>query len=581
MRRNSKTFVLFAAILYIMMGIPELLFARSLTTLHLADSLEQQLSKAKGEDKYKVLHRFYYLYIAQGNKDSVKKHVDKMVAEADRLDIPQYRADARIYLFGQFHNNMQGDSILLNAPSALGLLENLEQWDAYFEIYERMAMWTKFLKGDETAIPEINKMYEKAKEVNSAVGKGIALKCLSVVYAGTGRNEEARKHCVESLNELKKSDKIILRFEVYLFYSGLLRSEGQAEERLKVLKQLEEDLKKHDEIMEKKGIAPNFNVRFYLNRHLCDVYLLNEDYKTAEYYYQLLVDLPFMKTAMSYETIYQAGIELYAKMGKYDKALALTDSIQTLLSNTDMGVSVVDNLKLKIDIYHRMGNANGLYDTFNRMNAINDSLYNIKTNAQLDEIRTRYEIDKITYDKEKQKIYTFTALAGCALMVVVLLLIIAYNRKLRNKNLVLYKQIRESSRSEKKIGDAAKILSEQEPNRETKLYWQLNELMQKERLFIEPTIDRKKLADLLGTNEKYLADAIRQESGETVAIYINRMRLQYALQLLDTEPDMTLESIALDSGHTSYSSFYRAFIKAYGINPSEYRKFSKGKYIAT
>lgn len=581
MTRNSKAFLLFATIVYIMMGIPELLYAQNFTASYLTDSLEQYLFQVEGEERYKVLHRFYYQYITQGNKDSIKKHVDKMVAEADRLDIPQYRADARIYLFGQYHNNMQGDSILFNAPFTLSLLENLKQWDAYFEIYERLAMWTKFLKGDDEAIPEINKMYEKAKEVDNAVGKGIALKCLSVVYAGMGRNEEAREYCVESLNELKKSDKIIVRFEVYLFYSGLLRSEGQADERLKVLRQLEEDLKKNDEIMSKKGIAPNFNVRFYLNRHLCDVYLLSGDYKTAEYYYQLLVDLPFMKTPMSYETIYQAGIELYAKMGKYEKALALTDSIHSLLSGTDMGVSVIDNLKLKIDIYHRMGNADGLYETFNRMNAINDSLYNIKTNAQLDEIRTRYEIDKITYDKEKQQIYTFTALTGCVLMVVILILIIAYNKKLKNKNLILYKQIKESSRNEKRIGDVAKILPKQEPNRETKLYWQLNELMQKERLFTAPAIDRKKLADLLGTNEKYLADAIRQESGETVATYITRMRLQYALELLDTEPDMTLEAIALDSGHTSYSSFYRAFIKAYGINPSEYRRFSTSKYVAT
>jgi len=103
--------------------------------------------------------------------------------------------------------------------------------------------------------------------------------------------------------------------------------------------------------------------------------------------------------------------------------------------------------------------------------------------------------------------------------------------------------------------------------------------MQAEHLFTHPDLERRALADRLGTNERYLADAIHQQAGETVGTYIARQRLQYALELLGTHPELTLEAVAIDSGHPSYSTFYRAFGKMYGMSPSEYRRISTKREI--
>jgi AraC-like DNA-binding protein len=54
--------------------------------------------------------------------------------------------------------------------------------------------------------------------------------------------------------------------------------------------------------------------------------------------------------------------------------------------------------------------------------------------------------------------------------------------------------------------------------------------------------------------------------------YLNEMRLQHFISKIDTDTldSLTIEAIALDSGFSSKSSFYRAFNRFYGCTPSEY-----------
>ena len=99
--------------------------------------------------------------------------------------------------------------------------------------------------------------------------------------------------------------------------------------------------------------------------------------------------------------------------------------------------------------------------------------------------------------------------------------------------------------------------------------------MEEEKPFTNTAFNRTVLAKMLGTNEKYVADAVREGAGTTVSNYITDIRLNCSLELLsdesgDGEP-MSLDDIARDSGFGSYSSFWRAFQKKYSMTPSEYR----------
>ena len=86
-------------------------------------------------------------------------------------------------------------------------------------------------------------------------------------------------------------------------------------------------------------------------------------------------------------------------------------------------------------------------------------------------------------------------------------------------------------------------------------------------------LNRKALADMLSTNEKYLHDLIKEYTGLTCAEYIISLRLDHACRLLDDADNyLTVDEIADNSGFSSRKTFYRQFGKHYNISPAQYRK---------
>ena len=93
-------------------------------------------------------------------------------------------------------------------------------------------------------------------------------------------------------------------------------------------------------------------------------------------------------------------------------------------------------------------------------------------------------------------------------------------------------------------------------------------------IYTDTDLDRSRLAQLLGTNEHYVTDAISScADGKSVNGFLNDYRLRYAARLLATTKD-SVALIAELSGF-SRSSFFRVFSDAYGMSPSDYRKAAK------
>ena len=82
-------------------------------------------------------------------------------------------------------------------------------------------------------------------------------------------------------------------------------------------------------------------------------------------------------------------------------------------------------------------------------------------------------------------------------------------------------------------------------------------LMQTERLYLQHGLKLDDVAQRLGTNRTYLLQAINEHHHATFSAYINRLRIQYALQQQKDYPHYSKEAIAFQSGFASVSSFYR------------------------
>ena len=79
------------------------------------------------------------------------------------------------------------------------------------------------------------------------------------------------------------------------------------------------------------------------------------------------------------------------------------------------------------------------------------------------------------------------------------------------------------------------------------------------------------VADEVDLSRERLSRLFHESLGITFSDYLNEVRLGEARRRLE-EPDETITEIAYASGFQSLSQFNRSFLKAEGMNPSQYRR---------
>ena len=163
---------------------------------------------------------------------------------------------------------------------------------------------------------------------------------------------------------------------------------------------------------------------------------------------------------------------------------------------------------------------------------------------------------------------------------ILLILLISYllwrtyknNQLLTAKNRKLYDEIEQRRKEEQQEMVQLQAATEEQLTAEQQLYRRLCLLMDEQQPYTDETLNRNALARLLGTNAKYVEQAIRQCSkGETVSDFINRYRLEHVARLLKTTDD-PIAIIGVLSGIPSRTTLIRIFRNTYGMTPSEYRK---------
>ena len=79
------------------------------------------------------------------------------------------------------------------------------------------------------------------------------------------------------------------------------------------------------------------------------------------------------------------------------------------------------------------------------------------------------------------------------------------------------------------------------------------------------------LAARAGLSPRHFARAFRAETGTTPGRYVDRVRLEHARRLLE-DTTSGVEEVARASGYGTPEAMRRAFLKALGTAPTEYRR---------
>lgn len=84
-------------------------------------------------------------------------------------------------------------------------------------------------------------------------------------------------------------------------------------------------------------------------------------------------------------------------------------------------------------------------------------------------------------------------------------------------------------------------------------------------------LSREQLATMAGFSVPHFHRIFSAESGENIAAYIRRVRLERAARkLMFGAVDLT--QVALAAGYKSHAAFSKAFKQQYGYTPSQFRK---------
>lgn len=102
---------------------------------------------------------------------------------------------------------------------------------------------------------------------------------------------------------------------------------------------------------------------------------------------------------------------------------------------------------------------------------------------------------------------------------------------------------------------------------------QLEDLMKKEKVYLDHTLTLDKLADLLNLSRHHTSQIINEYFKSNFFEFINNYRIQEAIHLMsDTSNTMHINEIIDITGFNNRSSFYTAFKKKTGMSPKQYQK---------
>ncbi len=324
---------------------------------------------------------------------------------------------------------------------------------------------------------------------------------------------------------------------------------------------------------------------------LCNAYLEEDKIELAKKY----IDLASVTVKDVRGYLYPSKVKIglanyYQKTASYNLALSRYKEIAEVLKK-------YNNFKELSGIYKKMSDVNAKLENYelaliyldssqyfnNKLVEKNNTNIIAKARAETDYFIQKAEISDLLasnkIDKEKNKRLKLFIVALAVFLVCIVLFYIISRRqllKIRESHINLVKRNLELDQANKKLflgenNNETKSVSI-ENRKMNELYKELNILLYKKEIYINPDLSLVILAQKLNTNTSYLSAVINQKYNSNFKTLLNKLRVNKAKEILVNKEfeNYSMEGIANEVGFKSRSGFYQSFKLFTGLTPTQY-----------
>ena len=553
------------------------------------DSLLKVIELGQGKEKLNAYAELTtkVLY-SEEQSDTLFLYFRRAIREAqkqgNKLQEAQFKTNYITYLY----NYERRKELMETAPDFLKFLAENDDREQYYTMAGLLLETYLNECWFETAIKEAKLLYDKASQQNHPTGMSVATYIIGAVYQKLERYGDAEEYFKKTVAILKRTGtEPPLLFDTYFVLSEVLSEQKRYSEALKITKEL-------GNLVERREKMDNHSYpvsRYSYNLIQAMVYLEMGEFEKADSFLDVAAkQLPEIERAMVNIYYHRARIAELRK--NYQFALQLCDEAYRLCEIIEEYPFSGDVMKIKCSVLSKMRGNEDLLDLFEQYTAIRDSIEQQEFHARIDEFRTQYEVDMHIAEKERNLHNFLFALGGCILLLIILGGYIYYSRQITKKNRTLVKQMfqlqqeqeqKETELLAKTTFETATVLQSESDavnlcpeSRKDKICLALRDLMLKEKVYRDETLSRTSLTTRLGINRYALEDAFMFCFGTPFSEYINLLRLNDSIVMLQ-ESDLSMEEISEKVGYGTLRTFQRQFKEKYDMSPKEYRRLAQEK----
>lgn len=292
---------------------------------------------------------------------------------------------------------------------------------------------------------------------------------------------------------------------------------------------------------------------------------------------------------------------VYEDKKDYVTALKYIKEAKDIAIEHDLYDMLLDSYKKMSSFYSYLKNDYDHEKYWNKYLSLKDSVFGYSQVSDINNMKFMGKIDKMNMKimqmKQKREIQNIILLVVILILIIIAVtasLLYIKNKQITKKNSTLYNNYKELCNVEEKLRNKIKdeYIKSKVYNNNKQKYTNSTLSIEDRKVLLEKVIDimentediytsdfsTERLAELVGTQYKYISQVINEDYGSSFSFLLNKYRIkEVCRRFSNTEKygNYTTEAIAESVGFKTRATFINAFKKETGMTPYQYLKCMK------